>query len=141
MCSLFRNHPSPLISHVNHSGWRLYRPTSEADVVRFRSLIYVNRRVSTSSHWQLRCDHTDITAVKIWSADSQILLYSVYIPCIPLRTPNQASAEAALTATKTRSQLPNRTTDVPRVSFSRVISTATIRPRMATTSSPGLLKM
>lgn len=22
-------------THVNHSGWRLYRPTSEADTVRF----------------------------------------------------------------------------------------------------------
>jgi hypothetical protein len=37
-------------THVNHSAWRLYRPTIETDAVRFRSLIYVNRRISTSSH-------------------------------------------------------------------------------------------
>lgn len=29
-------------THVNHSAWRLYRPTMENDEVRFRSLIYVN---------------------------------------------------------------------------------------------------
>lgn len=52
-------------THVNHSAWRLYRPTSEADAVRFRSLIYVNRRVSTASHRQVRCDHPDISAIKI----------------------------------------------------------------------------
>ena len=37
-------------THVNHSAWRLSRPTAESEAVRFRSLIYVNRGVSTSSH-------------------------------------------------------------------------------------------
>ena len=37
-------------THVNHSAWRLYRPTTQTDVVRFRSLIYVNRRISISSY-------------------------------------------------------------------------------------------
>ncbi|OQD63307.1 hypothetical protein PENANT_c468G10410, partial [Penicillium antarcticum] len=67
-------------THVNHSAWRLYQPTVESDLVRFRSLIYVNRKLSTSSHRQVRCNHPDLTAVKIWTADSQILIFSVYIP-------------------------------------------------------------
>lgn len=37
-------------THVNHSAWRLYQPTAESDSVWFRSLIYVNRKLSTSSH-------------------------------------------------------------------------------------------
>ncbi|KAI2736044.1 hypothetical protein DTO013E5_9199 [Penicillium roqueforti] len=35
-------------THVNHSAWRLYRPTTQTDAVRFRSLIYVNRRISSA---------------------------------------------------------------------------------------------
>jgi ribonuclease HI len=85
-------------THVNHSAWRLYRPTIETDEVRVRSLIYVNRTLSTSSHRQIRCDHPDITAIKIWTANSQILLFSVYIPCVPLYAPSETSAEPALTA-------------------------------------------
>jgi hypothetical protein len=85
-------------THVNHSAWRLYRPTIETDAVRFRSLVYVNRRVSTSSHRQIACDHPDITAIKIWSADSQTLFFSVYLPPVPLFAPNEASAEPARTA-------------------------------------------
>ena len=68
----------------------------ENDEVRFRSLIYVNRRVSTSSHRQLPCDHPDLTAVKIWSADTQVLIFSVYIPPMPVHTPDEASAETIL---------------------------------------------
>ena len=37
---------------VNHSAWQLYGPTAQSDAVRFRSLIYVNRRISASSHHQ-----------------------------------------------------------------------------------------
>jgi ribonuclease HI len=85
-------------THVNHSAWRLYRPTIETDAVRFRSLIYVNRKLSTSSHRQIRCDHPDITAIKIWTADTQILLFSVYLPSVPLYAPNEISAEPTLTA-------------------------------------------
>ncbi|KXG45142.1 reverse transcriptase [Penicillium griseofulvum] len=85
-------------THVNHSAWRLYRPTTQTDAVRFRSLIYVNRRISTSSHCQIPCDHPDVTAIKIWSADFQILIFSVYIPPVPLFTTDNAPASPALTA-------------------------------------------
>jgi hypothetical protein len=85
-------------AHVNHSAWRLYRPTTETDAGRFRSLIYVNRKVSTSSHRQIACDHPDVTAIKIWTTNSQSLIFSVYLSCVPLFTPNETSAELALTA-------------------------------------------
>jgi endonuclease/exonuclease/phosphatase (EEP) superfamily protein YafD len=85
-------------THINHSAWRLYRPTTETDAVRFRSLIYVNRRISTSSHRQIPCDHPDVTAIKIWTADSQTLFFSVYIPPVPLFTAEDASAAPTLTA-------------------------------------------
>jgi hypothetical protein len=41
-----------------------------------------------SSQWQIQCDHPDITAIKIWTAESEIRLFSIYIPSIPLYTPN-----------------------------------------------------
>lgn len=85
-------------THVNHSAWRLHRPTAQLDPGRFRSLIYVNRRISTLSHRQIPCDHPDIAAIKIWTANSQILLFSIYIPPVPLFTGNDASALPALTA-------------------------------------------
>ena len=85
-------------THVNHSAWRLYRPAAQLDADRFRSLIYVNRRISTSSHRQISCDHPDIAAIKIWTANSQILLFSIYIPPVPLFTGDDASALPALTA-------------------------------------------
>src|SRR4051812_8152723 len=66
-------------THVNHSGSRLYQPTYTGGE-RKRSLLYINRRISTSSHRQIRCDHRDITAVKMWTTDVQILIFSVYIP-------------------------------------------------------------
>ncbi|KAI9044305.1 uncharacterized protein KD926_001536 [Aspergillus affinis] len=68
-------------THVNHSAWRLYRPTVGTDAV---------RNLSTSSHRQIRCDHPDITAIKIWTADTQILIFSVYLAVVPLFTPNEA---------------------------------------------------
>lgn len=52
-------------THVNHSAWRLYKPTVEDSSARFRSLIYVNRRLSAASHRQVRCDHPALTAIKI----------------------------------------------------------------------------
>lgn len=85
-------------THVSHSSWRLYRPTTETDKTRFRSLIYVNRNLSTSSHRQIACDHPDITAIKIWTAESQTLIFSVYIPPVPLFASDNTSAEPALTA-------------------------------------------
>ena len=85
-------------THVNHSSWRLYRPTTETDTARFRSLIYVNRNISTSAYRQIPYDHPDVAAIKIWTSDSQILFFSVYIPSIPLYTDSKASAEPTLTA-------------------------------------------
>ncbi|KAJ5138858.1 uncharacterized protein N7515_003706 [Penicillium bovifimosum] len=85
-------------THISHSAWRLYRPTTQTDAVRFRSLLYVNRRISTSSHCQLPCDHPDVAAIKIWTADSQTLVFSVYIPPVPLFTGDDSSALPALTA-------------------------------------------
>lgn len=87
-----------LRTHVNHSAWRLYRPTVESDSTRFRSLIYVNRRLSTSSHRQVPCSHPYLTATKIWTADTQILVLSVYIQPVPMYTPEEASAEPVLSA-------------------------------------------
>jgi hypothetical protein len=40
----------------------------------------------------------NVTAIKIWTADSQFLIFSVYLLCVPLLTPNEALAELALTA-------------------------------------------
>jgi hypothetical protein len=85
-------------THVNHSAWRLYRPTTDTDTTRFRSLAYVNRRLTTSSHRQVYCNHPDITAIKIWTANSQTLVFSVYIPSAPIYTGDDGSAEPALTA-------------------------------------------
>lgn len=81
---------------MNHSAWRLYRPTVESDSGRFRSLVYVNRKLSTSSHRQLLCNHPDLTAVKVWTADTQILIFSIYIPPVPMHTPEEASAATVL---------------------------------------------
>ncbi|EGD99960.1 hypothetical protein TESG_08624 [Trichophyton tonsurans CBS 112818] len=67
-------------THVNHSAWRLYQPTIQEENSRKRSLLYVNRRISTSVHRQMKCNHPDVTAVRIWTTATQILLFSVYIP-------------------------------------------------------------
>lgn len=99
-------------THVNHSAWRLYRPTTQLDVARYRSLIYVNRRVSTSSHRQIPCDHPDVAAIKIWTANSQMLIFSIYIPPVPLFTGNDASALPAFTAIQ--SSIAATTQDEPR---------------------------
>jgi hypothetical protein len=66
-------------THVNHSAWRLYQPTYADESARFRSLLYINRRISTSSHRQILCNHPDVTAVKIWTPEVQYLLFSIYI--------------------------------------------------------------
>ncbi|KAJ8147384.1 hypothetical protein LV165_008823 [Aspergillus fumigatus] len=66
-------------THVNHSAWRLYQPTYANESARFRSLLYINRRISTSSHRQILCNHPDVTAVKIWTPKVQYLLFSIYI--------------------------------------------------------------
>lgn len=81
-------------THVNHSAWRLYQPTYEDGAVRKRSLLYVNKRISTSSHRQIHCKHPDITAVKIWTAEVQMLVFSVYIPPAGIyQTPDEVSIQ------------------------------------------------
>lgn len=82
-------------THVNHSAWRLYQPTypNTDESTRYRSLLYVNKRISTSSHRQIKCNHPDLVAIKIWTAEIQFLIFSVYIP--PLDAHQAASTTAA----------------------------------------------
>ncbi|KAI9037315.1 nucleoside deaminase [Aspergillus affinis] len=65
-------------THVNYSAWRFYRPT-QPETPQFRSLLYVNRRISTSSHHQIQCGHPDVVAIKIWTPELQYLVFSIYI--------------------------------------------------------------
>ena len=71
-------------THVNHSAWYLYRSTHIDQDIPRRSLLYINKRISTSSHRQLHCDHLDIVAVKLWTIDTQMLIFSVYIPLVDI---------------------------------------------------------
>lgn len=113
----------PLITayrtQVNHGAWRLYQPTVAGDSVRFRSLIYVNRKLSTSSHRQVRCDHPSLTAVKIWTANSQILILSVYIPPVSIHTPKEGSAAEVLAAIH---ETIRNVTQEGRITTSRILS-------------------
>jgi hypothetical protein len=84
-------------SHVNHSAWRLYRPTYTEESARFRSLLYVNRRISTSLHRQIHCNHPDVVAIKIWTPELQYLVFSVYIQPVALyEAPEVSSAQQTL---------------------------------------------
>lgn len=92
-------------SHVNHSAWRLYRPTYTDESVRFRSLLYVNRRISTSSHRQIHCNHPDVVAIKIWTPELQYLIFSVYIqPVAIYEAPEVSSAQQILEEIQTSIQ-------------------------------------
>jgi hypothetical protein len=70
-------------AHVNHSAWRLYRPTVESDSVRFQSPVYVNHNpLSTSPHRQGRCNQPDLMAIRSgrptprsWSSQSRCRPY------------------------------------------------------------------
>jgi hypothetical protein len=66
-------------THVNHSAWRLYQSTVEEDKTRKRSLLYVSKRISTAAHLQVRCNHPDVTAIKVWTTAAQFLIFSVYV--------------------------------------------------------------
>jgi hypothetical protein len=46
----------------------------------------------------VRCNHPDLTAVKIRTADTQILIFSVYISPMPMHAPEEASAATILSA-------------------------------------------
>ena len=71
-------------TYVNHRLWYTYQPIHQDDNFRKRSLIYVNKRISTSAHRQIACNHPDVTAIKIWNGERQILVFSVYIEPIDL---------------------------------------------------------
>jgi len=49
--------------------------------VRKRSLVYVNKRLSTSAHRQVQCNSPDISVVKVWTDDTQILILSDMTKC------------------------------------------------------------
>ncbi|EED11753.1 conserved hypothetical protein [Talaromyces stipitatus ATCC 10500] len=86
-------------TYVNHSAWRLYRPTypNTDESIRFRSLLYVNKRISTSSHRQIHCNHPDLVAIKVWTAEIQFLIFSVYIPPLDVhQATSTTSTESAL---------------------------------------------
>jgi hypothetical protein len=72
-------------THVNHSAWHLYQSTCLDDVPKKRSLLYVSRRISTTSNRQIQCNHADVTAVKLWTTQQQTLILSVYVPYMDYR--------------------------------------------------------
>ena len=65
-------------THINHSAWRLYRPTVEGDTACFRSLVYVNQRVATSSHRQIACNHPNLSDQDLDSQLSDPSLFSIH---------------------------------------------------------------
>ena len=71
---------SAYYTHVSHRLWHRYEPTFDEEGTRKRCLIYVNKRISTLAHRQVECTHPDVTAIKLWTENSQMVLFSVYIP-------------------------------------------------------------
>src|SRR5438067_774349 len=63
-------------THVNHRSWHLYKPTCVNEDRATRSLLYVNKRMSTSFHRQIQCDDPDVTAIKLWTEELQVLIFS-----------------------------------------------------------------
>ncbi len=99
-------------THVNHSAWRLYRPTYSNESPRYRSLLYVNKRIATSSHRQIRCNHPDLVAVKLWTAEIQYLIFSIYIPPLDIHeTTDTTPAEPVLEEIKKTIQQHSRDTE------------------------------
>lgn len=90
-------------THVNHHLWHRYQSTSDSgndndnrnhgnnntgtnsDNTRKRSLLYVNKRISTSAHRQIRCSHPDVVAIETWTEHGQALIFSVYIQPVDYR--------------------------------------------------------
>ena len=68
--------------YINYSAQQLYQPiylnTNES--IRFRSLLYINKRILTSSHRQIYYNYPDLVAIKVQTAEIQFLIFSVYIP-------------------------------------------------------------
>src|SRR5258706_6092669 len=85
-------------THVNHRLWHLYQPTCATEAGTTRSLLYVNKRLTTSLHRQIQCDDPDITAIQIYAENQQLLIFSVYIPPIDLyRTTQPQTIQPTLT--------------------------------------------
>ena len=104
-------------TYVDHSTWRLYRPTySNTDkTTQFRSLLYMNRRLSTSSHHHIHCNHPDLVAVKLWTTEIQYLIFSVYIPPLDVHqtadtTPAKSMLDEIQSCIEQHSQRTERTT-------------------------------
>jgi hypothetical protein len=119
-------------THVNHSAWYLYRPTyADQDTPR-RSLLYINKRISTSSRRQLYCDHPDIVAVKLWTTDTQMLIFSIYIPPVGIhQTPEEVSIQPALD--KILSTIRQATQNSSRGRISSLLETLTATTRHGAT--------
>jgi predicted nucleotidyltransferase len=66
-------------THVNHSAWHLYQSTCQEDTPKKRSLLYISRRILTASYQQIKCNHPDVMAVKMWTMERQILISLVYV--------------------------------------------------------------
>lgn len=69
-------------THVHHRLWHKYEPTFNEENVRKRNLIYINKRISTSAHRQVDCAHPNVTAIKLWTESSEMLIFSVYAQLI-----------------------------------------------------------
>jgi hypothetical protein len=67
-------------TYAQHRQWQLYQPICSDNTKRKRSLIYVNKRLSSASHRQIRCDSPDVVTIKILTPTSKILVFSVYTP-------------------------------------------------------------
>ena len=83
-------------THVNRRLWQLYQPTYTEEGTRKRSLLDVHKRISTSAHRQIHCNSPDVTVVKIWTDEIQILVFSIYISPI---TYHQLSQEVTMKST------------------------------------------
>jgi hypothetical protein len=83
-------------THVNHRQWQLYKPTHPDEEVRKCSLLYVNKRIPTLAHRQVPCNSPDVAAVKVWTDEVQLLIFSVYVPPLSYR---QISEEISMQPT------------------------------------------
>ncbi|EDN08850.1 predicted protein [Histoplasma mississippiense (nom. inval.)] len=65
---------------IQHTHWRVFQTSCTETHATGRSPIYVNKRVSTSAYRQRRCHSPDVTAIELQIGESQILIFSTYIP-------------------------------------------------------------
>ncbi|EDN05472.1 predicted protein [Histoplasma mississippiense (nom. inval.)] len=65
---------------IQHPHWRVFQTSCTETHATGRSLIYVNKRISTSAYRQRRCHSPDVTAIELQIGESQILIFSTYIP-------------------------------------------------------------